>query len=189
MNVLLVGPILTLMLVGSPLGIPMLYDRSFMVILRMTQLALLSMFWKAVYIPIEYLPLSKGQSWVFLCQEATCVFLLVSCEISGFRYMGLNGLGVGVLAAYFLETLCVVAFARLYYSFRLAKKTMRSMIEQGLFLSGTVLLIVLDMDALLYWLFGIAYSFLHFAFAFYQLKAKTNVICVLTEKFRKKGRN
>ena len=185
MNVLLVTPILTLMLIGLPIGIPLLYDSEFSVILRMTQLALVSMLWKAIYIPIEYLPLSKGQSWVFLIQESGCVILLIACEIAGYHYLHLNGLGLGILVAYFLETIGVLVYSKSYYSFRLSRKVVMTFFPQAMFLAGTVVGVFLDVSALCYWLVGIFFAASHLSFTLHQLKKKTNVLDILTRKLRK----
>jgi len=185
MNVLLVTPILTLMLIGLPIGIPLLYDSEFSVILRMTQLALVSMLWKAIYIPIEYLPLSKGQSWVFLIQESGCVILLIACEIAGYHYLHLNGLGLGILVAYFLETIGVLVYSKSYYSFRLSRKVVMTFFPQAMFLAGTVVWIFMDVSAWCYWLIGIVYAAAHLSFTLHQLKKKTNVLDILTRKLRK----
>ena len=101
-NVLLMGPILTGMILALPVLIPLLYDHRFLDVLGMAQLAAVSMLFRAVYIPIEYLPLSKGQSRKFLCQEAVCVMLLIVMEIAGYRYKGLLGLGFGIVGAYLI---------------------------------------------------------------------------------------
>lgn len=185
MNVLLVSPILTLMLIGLPIGIPLLYDGEFTVILRMTQLALISMLWKAVYIPIEYLPLSKGQSQVFLFQEAACVLLLIVSEIVGYHYMKLNGLGLGILVAYFVETIGVLVYSRLYYNFRLSRQAVMTFLPQALFLSGTVAWIFMDVPVWCYWLVGVIYAATHLAYTLCVLKKKTNILEKLSRKLKK----
>lgn len=185
MNVLLVSPILTLMLLGLPIGIPLLYDGDFMVILRMTQLALVSMLWKAIYIPVEYLPLSKGQSWVFLVQESACVLLLITCEVVGYHYLRLNGLGLGILVAYFVETIGVLVYSKSYYSFRLSRMVVMGILPHALFLSGMVAWIFVDVPAWCYWLVGIAYATAHLLYSLRELKKKTNVLDVLARKLRK----
>lgn len=96
MNVLLLGPIVAAIILGLPLIIPILYNAQFIGMLQMTQLAAVAMLFKAVYLPIEYLPLSKGDSRLFLIQESFCVILLIVCEIAGYQLDGLRGVG-GVL--------------------------------------------------------------------------------------------
>lgn len=72
MNVLLLGPIVAAIILGLPLIIPILYNAQFMGMLQMTQLAAVAMLFKAVYLPIEYLPLSRGDSRLFSFRKVLC---------------------------------------------------------------------------------------------------------------------
>lgn len=155
MNVLLIGPIVALMILALPIGIPLLYDSKFLGMLAMTQVASLGMLFKAVYLPIEYLPLSRGESKVFLAQECLCVLLLVICEIVGYLLGGLLGLGFGIVVAYAVEALAVLAFSRLYYRYRITRKGGGSLLVHLSFALLVLALTRLDYHGLLYWLLGI----------------------------------
>lgn len=120
-NTLLISPFIIILIFGLPILIPMLYDNSFMGILLMAQFAAVSMLFRAVYLPIEYLPLSKGQSFVFLGQETFAVVLLFVFEIVGFNLYGLTGMGIGIVLAYFVEAIAVCFFSRIYYSMAISK--------------------------------------------------------------------
>ena len=112
MNVLLLGPIVAAIILGLPLIIPILYNAQFMGMLQMTSsLPTALMLFKAVYLPIEYLPLSRGDSRLFLIQESFCVILLIICEIAGYQLDGLRGVGGGIAVAYAIETLAVLVLA------------------------------------------------------------------------------
>lgn len=129
MNVLLIGPVIAVLMIALPFIIPLLYNHEFMDILPMCQVASIAMLLKAVYLPIEYLPLSRGESKVYLAQESFCVILLVACETGGYMLSPLLtgddshplcGLGCGIVAAYALETLAVTLFSRFYYGYRMS---------------------------------------------------------------------
>ncbi|MUU14017.1 MAG: hypothetical protein EP152_04800 [Prevotella copri] len=92
MNVLLLGPIVAAIILGLPLIIPILYNAQFMGMLQMTQLAAIAMLFKAVYLPIEYLPLSR-ETPDFSHSGKFCVILLIICEIAGYQLDGLRGVG------------------------------------------------------------------------------------------------
>ncbi len=124
MNVLLIGPIVAVMILTLPIIIRILYSSEFSGMLLMTQMAAVGMLFKAIYLPIEYLPLSCGESKVFFVQESFCVILLVLCEIVGYMLSGLLGLGLGITLAYLVESLAVLIFSRLYYGYRLSRKAM-----------------------------------------------------------------
>lgn len=112
---------------------------SFLDVLGMAQLAAVSMLFRAVYIPIEYLPLSKGQSRKFLCQEAVCVMLLIVMEIAGYRYKGLLGLGFGIVGAYLIETLFVLVYSRCLYRYVLSRKGVIFIAVELVFVAGGLL--------------------------------------------------
>lgn len=122
MNVLLIGPIVAGMILFLPIIIRILYSSEFSGMLLMTQMAAVGMLFKAIYLPIEYLPLSRGESRVFFFQESFCVILLVVCEIGGYMLAGLQGLGIGITLAYMIESVAVLFFSRLYYGYRMSRK-------------------------------------------------------------------
>lgn len=93
MNILLMGPIIIAIILLLPIAIPLLYNSQFLGVLGMTQIAAAGLLWKAFYLPLEYIPLSRGEARIFLVQECCCVLLLIVCEIIGYLWYGLDGLG------------------------------------------------------------------------------------------------
>lgn len=138
MNIMLIGPIIIAMIIGLPIIIPLLYNTQFLGMLGMTQIAALGMLFKAMYLPIEYLPLSRGESKVFLAQESFCVVLLIVCEIVGYKIgettgIGcLTGLGGGIVTAYIIEAAAVLAFSRWHYGYRMSKRGATAMLFHSL---------------------------------------------------------
>ena len=186
MNILLVGPILTVMLFLLPVLIPILYDGSFLVMLPLAQFATLSMLFKAVYLPVEYLPLSKGKSVVFLFQEGFAVLLLVFFELMGYDMMQLMGLGVGIALAYLVEAICVLAYSRVYFSFRVSKNFILFATIQVIFSGLTLFVMMSGFSALTYWLCAALLSVLDILSSLYLLKKKTDVLDVIYEKIRRR---
>ncbi len=138
MNIMLIGPIIIALIIGLPVIIPLLYNTQFLGMLGMTQTAALGMLFKAMYLPIEYLPLSRGESKVFLAQESFCVVLLIVCEIAGYKLgeatgIGcLTGLGGGIVTAYIIEAVAVLAFTRWHYGYRMSKRGATAMLFHSL---------------------------------------------------------
>lgn len=184
-NVLLVGPILTVMLFMLPLLIPMLYDQSFLAMLRLAQFAVVSVLFRAIYLPIEYLPLSKGLSKVYLCQEASAVVLLVLLEIAGYANMGLTGIGIGVLLAYSIEVLGVLVYSYFYYAYVVSKKTVCFIGIQLFFVGVSLALALFVVSPLLYWLSAAICSSLAVICTLYLFKKQTDVFALLQSKLRK----
>lgn len=186
MNILLVGPILTVMLYLLPILIPLLYDGSFLVMLPLAQFATLSLLFKAVYLPVEYLPLSKGKSVVFLFQEGFAVALLIVLELIGYTKMELTGLGVGISLAYFIEAICVLVYSRFYFSFRVSKNVVLFGAIQLSFCIVTLLVILAEFSPIVYWGCAIAFSVLDVVSSLYLLKKKTDVLDIFCKKLDKK---
>lgn len=184
-NVLLVGPILTAMIFLLPILLPMLYSSSFSVIFRMAQFATVSIIMRAIYLPIEYLPLSKGQSRIFLFQEAFCVVLLVSMEVLGYSQLGLDGLGLGIFAAYTIETLCIIIFSHYFYSYQLSRNAIVFILVQLTFVLVALLIAFLPLSSWSYWLMAVLLSVVHVGCTFYLLKRYTNVLDLIMAKFHR----
>lgn len=171
MNVLLLGPIVAAIILGLPLIIPILYNAQFMGMLQMTQLAAVAMLFKAVYLPIEYLPLSRGDSRLFLIQESFCVILLIICEIAGYQLDGLRGVGGGIAVAYAIETLAVLAFSRAVYGYRLSALGFRFSIFQLLILLLVLFLVfMICYRDWLYWLIGVIIALMSTSFSFRKIR-------------------
>lgn len=186
MNVLMVGPILTIMLFCLPVLIPLLYDSSFLVMLPLTQFAMLSMLFKAMYLPIEYIPLAKGRSWLFLCQEAFAVFLLVALEMWGYASMGLVGIGAGISLAYLLETVAVLVFSRIYFSYRASRNVWLFAGIQVFFVGVSLFAVTSGLSTWMYCILAVVLSLLNVGFTLYLLKTKTEVFDMLAAKMNGK---
>ncbi len=145
-NLLLMGPILAFIILILPIAIPILYNSQFSAMTPMAQIAAVSMLFKAVYLPIEYIPLSRGDSRVFMGQEAMATCLLMGCEMGGYHFWGLSGMGAGITLAYCLEALGVMSFAYVHYGY----VPSRHAVGYGLFhllLVALVLVVALSMQA------------------------------------------
>lgn len=175
-NVLLIGPILTGMILALPVLIPLLYDHRFLSVLGMAQLAAVSMLFRAVYVPIEYLPLSKGQSYKFLWQESVCVLLLVAMEIVGYRSKGLIGLGFGIVGAYLVETLFVLLYSRYLYCYVLSRKCVGFLAVQLVFVAGGLLVGFMWQPSFSYWAFSFVWVVANAVVTLYLLKTQTKAV-------------
>lgn len=186
MNVLMGGPILTIMLFCLPVLIPLLYDSSFLVMLPLTQFAMLSMLFKAMYLPIEYIPLAKGRSRIFLCQEAFAVILLVVLEMWGYASMGLVGIGIGISSAYLLETAVVLLFSQVYFSYRASRNVWLFAGIQVFFVGVSLFAVTSELSTWTYCILAVVLSLLNVGCTLYLLKTKTEVFDMLAAKMHGK---
>ncbi len=123
----IMSPLLALFILFMPILLPMLYSGKFAPALPMLQAAALSMYARAIFLPIEYISLSRGDSFMFLVIETFSDVLLVMLVTVGYLLYGLLGMGIAITLAYILELLFVFAMARLRYIYKPSAEVMRAM--------------------------------------------------------------
>lgn len=150
------GPIISAIILLLPIVIPLLYNWEFLGVVGMTQIAAAGLLFKAFYMPLEYIPLSRGEARVFLVQESCCVVLLIVCEIIGYLLHGLDGLGAGIVVAYAVESIGVYVFCRIHYTYRLSFPSVQHLLVHvlNLLLLGCVVWLS-EVDSWCYWLLGL----------------------------------
>ena len=116
----IVSPLVVLFILCMPVLLPLLYSGKFATALPMLQVAALSMYCRGVYLPIEYVALSRGDSKTFIVVEIFSGVLLVSFVVLGFATLGLKGMGIGITAAYFVEMFFAWAVCRMRYGYRMS---------------------------------------------------------------------
>ena len=116
----LVSPMLVFFILAMPVLLPMLYSGKFLPVLPMMQVAALAMYARAIFLPIEYIALSRGDSKRFLCIELVNDALLLTMAILGYSRYGLLGMGVGMTVASVLEVFVAAGFCRVAYGYKLS---------------------------------------------------------------------
>lgn len=139
----LVSPMLVVFIMSMPLLLPAMYSGKFLPVLPMMQVAALSMYARAMYLPIEYISLSRGDSLTYFFVEATAAALLVVGVTLGYITYGLLGAGLGISVASFTELVFVCVCYRLRYGYRLSSSVVRTVaihLTVGLLVYATTLL-------------------------------------------------
>ena len=124
-TLLLISPLLTFFLLFLPQLILFLYSDKFLPALSMAQVLVLAMYIRAIRLPIEYIPLAKGDSKSYLLLEGLYDIFLVLLVLLGFWKWGLFGAGLGMAVAGFLNFVCVYVYAYSRYGYRLSSSVMR----------------------------------------------------------------
>lgn len=119
-SVLLVSPMVVAMILLLPVLIPLLFSGSFSAVVPMAQVAILSMIWKSVTLPIAYIPLARGDSKMFMVLESSYYVVLVALVVVGYQYYGLYGTGLALLFAHVFDLLIEYATARFRYGFKVS---------------------------------------------------------------------
>lgn len=116
-SLLLITPLLIMLILGMPIILPLLFSGKFMSVLPMVQISALSMLCRAIYLPLEYITLAKGDSKSYCILETVNDLMMVACVIIGYSAGGLKGVGAGLLAASAAE--CAVSFLYVRYRYGL----------------------------------------------------------------------
>lgn len=135
--IVLMAPFLLLFCAFLPLIIRILYTTQFLVIIPMVLCAAPCMFFKAVYTPIAYIPLARGDSFVYMTMELIYDVVLCLTVIGGYQLCGLYGAGMGLAVAHLFDFFMVhLVYAR-RYGYRMNRATLwRVIVLLTLLLAG-----------------------------------------------------
>lgn len=101
MTVLILSPILMIFLVFIKIIIIILYSTKFTPINEMIMWASLGMFFKAASYAIGVIFISKGDTKTLLFSEIVTNLFLLVVSVLGYKYYGLEGLGIAFLLSFF----------------------------------------------------------------------------------------
>lgn len=115
MSLLIVVPMIAVLIPLLPWIIPLLFSEKFVTAVPMAQITLVAMVARAVMLPIEYLPLAKGDSRSYLILEAVYDILIAAGVCIGYSLYGLEGTGIAIVAACFVSMLADIIYVKLKY--------------------------------------------------------------------------
>jgi len=119
--IIILAPILTIFLVFINWIVILLYSNQFIEISGMIHWAALGMFFKAISWAIAFLFLAKGASKLFFWNELFANIYMLILNLLGYKFLGLDGLGISFLVGYFLYFLQVYLVTKVKYSFLFEK--------------------------------------------------------------------
>ena len=172
-------------MVGVPVLLPLLYSREFVSLQAMVQTLVLAMYWRAVKLPIAYIPLAKGNSRLYLLVEAIYDVVLVLAVIAGFHYYELLGAGIAITLVAVLDFLMLYYFMHTTYQYNISYSVWQYLGIQlmfGLFTYG----LVLSTHGWLYWGGGVALFLLSLWVSLRILRKKTDLWTRLKSRVWKK---
>lgn len=116
MSLIIVIPMVAILIPLLPWIIPLLFSDKFVPAIPMAQITLVAMIARAVMLPIEYLPLAKGDSRSYLILEAVYDVLIALGVCMGYSLYGLEGTGIALVVACFFSMLVDIIYVKLKYS-------------------------------------------------------------------------
>jgi O-antigen/teichoic acid export membrane protein len=187
-SLLIVSPMLAALIVLLPVLVPLLFSAKFVPMVPMAQVAVFSMYLKAVSLPISYTNLARGNSLGYLLIEAVYDIILVLLIVVGYRYLGLLGTGVALALSYLVDLFIVYLYTHRRYGYRLSGAVVRYATLQ-LLLGAGVYAAVHVIDHWVGWLAAVLLVALSLAYSLFVLHQKTSLWSALTMKFRKRFRH
>ncbi|MBO5187619.1 MAG: oligosaccharide flippase family protein [Prevotella sp.] len=152
-SVLLLSPMLALFIIALPVLLPLLYSGRFIPVVAMAQVAVFSMYLKAVSLPVAYITLSKGDSVAYLILEGVFDVAQVLLVMFGYNQWGLTGTGIALSLAYLLDLIMIVVYARIRYHYVVSSHVCRYVLLQ-LPLGMAAYAVTFIADKWLYWALG-----------------------------------
>lgn len=134
------APLVMLFLLAMPAIVMALYTREFMPITGMCVMAGLYQLHRSVALPLEYVSLAHGHSWLFLILEGICNLLVISGVYICYAQWGLTGIGMALSAAGLANTLILFTVNRAMYAIRISRANLVA-IALGTGLVATVILL------------------------------------------------
>ena len=150
---LILMPLLIICMVFMPVIIKILYSEKFLGASIYTIWAAAGMIFKLGSWVIAYQFIAKGDSKVFIFNEASCCAYMLILNIFGYILFGLEGLGVSFVLGYLLYYLQVLFVSKRKYDYRMSSAFCRLFLI-SLFINACALCIVLTIDGMMKYLLG-----------------------------------
>lgn len=172
--ILLVSPFLVAFVIFMPVLLPLLYSGKFLPVLGMMQVAALAMFVRAVSLPVEYLPLAKGNSWLYLFVESVYDMLVVILTIFMYRILGLFGAGAALVVAMLADYALVYIIMKRKYGYTMSNEVV-CYISIFFPIVAMSYIVTFIESAVVYWSLGILLAVAASAISVTILHNKTNL--------------
>jgi O-antigen/teichoic acid export membrane protein len=128
--ILILGPILSFFLIFIHWIVIILYSTKFVAVNGMIHYAALGIYFKAASWAMGFIFLAKGASKVFFWNELFANAYMLSFNLLGYYFFGLDGLGISFLISYLLYLLQVYIIVRRKYSFSFSYEFYKAFILQ-----------------------------------------------------------
>ncbi|MBR7066535.1 MAG: oligosaccharide flippase family protein [Prevotella sp.] len=184
-SLLIVSPLLVFFTIAMPILLPLLYSGKFSPAIGMMQVMAIAVYFRAIKLPMAYLPLAKGDSYSYLLLEAIYDILLVVAVVVAFRWWGLTGCGIAITAVGILDFLVILLYTGHRYGYHISAQVIRYAAIQIPF-GLLAYLVTFVHQPWLYWTLGIALGMTSMAVSLHILRQKTNLWESLTAKVRRR---
>jgi O-antigen/teichoic acid export membrane protein len=182
--ILILAPILMIFFVFIHWVVELLYSNQFTPVNGMIQWAALGMFFKAASWSVAFLYLAKGVSNMFFLNELFVNSYSLVFNIIGYKYWGLDGLGIAFLACYVIYLLQVFIICNRKYEFNFSKSFMKLFTLQ-LVCAISCFCVVKFMDSPFQYLIGSVLIVLSSTYSLKELDRRLNLRNIVVSKMKK----
>lgn len=170
---LLVSPLLVLFMVALPILVPLLFSNKFLPIIDMVRIVILAMYFRALKLPVQYIPLAKGDSKSYMFLEAVSEIMMLIGVVALFHIYGLKGAGLGIFIASLGDLIVTFTYANNKYGYCPSAKII--VYTAILFPLGiAAFFATLFLNGAMYWLSGLVTFLATAIYSLLMLRGKLN---------------
>ncbi|MCF0195973.1 MAG: oligosaccharide flippase family protein, partial [Bacteroidaceae bacterium] len=115
---MVITPLLLGLLIVLPYIVPLLLASDFTPVIGLCTCAVFHTYFRGLAVPVEYVALAKGSTWVYLIVEIASALLSYAMIVLMYPLMGLTGIGVGLSLALCIEVIVVSILYSLLFGFQ-----------------------------------------------------------------------
>lgn len=172
---ILVLPLASAFMVFIKPVVILLYSSRFLSIMEMLLWVMLGMFFRGISWAFSYSFVARGDSTFFFINETVTAIYTMLFSVLGYKYWGIEGLGIAFVLSYFLYALQLFVLCRKRISFSMDKETVKL-----LFTCFTLLVLCFLSSRLikvlaLKYVLGCFITIISAAFAYVELSKRVNV--------------
>jgi O-antigen/teichoic acid export membrane protein len=188
MTILILAPILVVFLVFINPIIILLYSKEFVPINDMILWAGLGIFFKAASWSLGVIFISRGNVKTLFISELSATLVMLVLNLLGYKYFGLEGLGLSFLGAFLFAYIQTFLIVRFKYSFIYSINFYKIFTIQ--LIIGTVGLIVVRCgNQIWYYLIGVVLIIISLLFSLFYLNRNTDILSIIKKKLKIKDEN
>lgn len=143
-------PIVMLFITALPLSVALLFTSDFSPIITMCTLAGLFQLHRSITVPLEYVSLAHGHSWMFFLLEGTYNIILITSTYYLYSLWGLEGIGIALSIVGVSNTVVLSIVNHFFYNISITRKNWFRIICTSLLVCFTMLLCLTCTDTLRY---------------------------------------
>ncbi|GHT87854.1 O-antigen translocase [Bacteroidia bacterium] len=182
-SILILAPVLMIFFVFVHWTVQLLYSSQFTPINGMIQWAALGMFFKTAVWSIGFLYLAKGASNLFFINELAVNIYCLVFNVIGYKYWGLDGLGIAFLLGYVIYLIQVFIICNRKYAFGFSREFIKIFLLQ-LFCAVACFCVVKFVGNPYHYILGSVLIVLSAVYSFKELNKRLNLKSIILNRKR-----